>query len=790
MVYSVIAALAAMLGLIFVLRGPSLLFYLIWLFLLFLLVKNASERRVKIILVLVVFTVYAGLAMYGQSQNQTLHHAGEQIIEARVHSLPKIDGDSLSLRVKSSLGELIQVHGYFDTMEQQKAFKQVIPGDQCRFEGSLHTPSDPTNFYQFNYKQYLYEQNIHWILQPDLSKLSCQSVKSSVYYRLQAFRHHQMERIQQQVHPKTAGIIIALVFGERMYVENEVIKAYQQLGVIHLLAVSGLHVGLIVSALFFLFIRLGTTRERAYDILCLFLPIYIVLAGGAPSVVRAALMTLLVLLFLRFKVPLPPLFSIIIVFLLYLAIQPFILFQLGFQLSFLVSFVLLLSAETINRVYSRWASRLLAVTILAQLASLPLLLSSFYQFSFLTLLLNIIFIPLISFIVLPLSLLSVLLMNVLPLSLNVPILLLQLIIPPLHQAIVNVNQVPMFSFVTGKPYALVLVCFFLVCLISLIKWEQQKRSWWLTPVVGFLFVCMLQVSIPFLKTEAVVTMLDVGQGDSFVIELPRRRAVYVIDTGGTIRFQQEEWRQRETSYDVGRDVVLHYLNAKGIRRVDALILSHGHYDHIGGAKELVGGITINNVLYGIGDVEGEFERELLTGLAAHGAAIEFVEAGITWREGDSQFAVLSPFGTEQELNDRSIVLYAEIEGVRFLFTGDLEEGGEERLVREYPQLSIDVLKVSHHGSRTSTTESFLTHVKPKLALISAGRNNRFNHPHEEVTERLDEHEIPVLRTDQHGAVQLHIENGSMKFVGGNMKKTEQRESLATLFMYLNGTYCL
>ncbi|MDV2683059.1 DNA internalization-related competence protein ComEC/Rec2 [Alkalihalophilus lindianensis] len=773
MLYSVIVVMSAMLGLVFILRGPSFFFYVAIILLLIYLLVHAKHFRVNGMIAVLVFSLYAGFAWIAESSNTTHLKAGEQQIEGHIHSLVKIDGDAIALKVKSVHGEILQLHGFIESEQQQAQLKQLLPGDRCIFTATLSPPSSPTNFYQFNYKQYLYQQQIHWVLTPELQKLNCVRSEKSLFYRLQTFRAHQIKRIEELVHPDASGIIIALVFGERMYVEQDVLEAYQRLGIIHLLAVSGLHVGLIIAAMYGLFIRIGLTRERTLESLCLFLPLYIIIAGAAPSVIRASLMTLIVMVFLRFKWNIPPLFAIAIVFLVYLALNPYALFQLGFQLSFLVSFSLLVSAEVINKRYSSWLAKLVAVTILAQLVSLPLLLNHFYQFSLLTLLVNILYIPFISFIVLPLSFLGVLMQNVIPIELNLPIQLVTVLIPPVHHGLVQLDAIELFNLITGKPHSIPFILYFLVTLIGLLVGESGKDRWWIVPLVGYAMVAGVQWTVPIWTKEAIVTMLDVGQGDSFVIELPRRGEVYVIDTGGTIRFNQgEEWRLRQSNYDVGREVVLSYLKAKGIRRIDKLILTHGHMDHIGGAIALVGEVAIDQLLYSAGEVEGEFEKLLLRELQHKGTEIIFVKKGNRWTSYGSQFAVLSPQGHEQGLNDRSIVLYADIEGVSFLFTGDLEEEGERRLLNTYPDLSVDVLKIAHHGSKTSTTDNFLLQLQPSFGLISAGRNNRFNHPHIEVTERLDEQHVKIIRTDKHGAIQLYVKNGSMKMHATEYKKAE------------------
>ena len=745
---------SATLGLLLAISGSSPLYLLILFIFLLVCFSNPSLFKEKLLFILISFLFYYLVGVQFTNQITTSYKAGNQTLYGQIHTVPIIDGDSLSFRLKTDRSEIIQIHAFLHDQSEQINMKQLTPGEVCKIEGSLSEPMPPTNFGQFHYQNHLKFNGINWIMRPERGKINCISKSDSLYYGLQKWRHKQMQRIEKDVDPDYQGLMNALLFGDRTLMEEDLLKAYQRLGIIHLLAVSGLHVGMIVSLLFYLFIRVGITRERTIEVLLCILPIYVVIAGGAPSVIRASIMSMVVLLCMRMKMKLSPLNGIVIVYLGYLIYQPFALFQLGFQLSFLVSFGLIISSHIIRK-YTI-LGQLWAVTFLSQLLSFPIILFHMFEISWISLPLNMVFIPFITTIVLPLTLLSFFCSFILPLTVNIPLLFLEFIYPFINTILLKMANLKFSTFIVGKPSLFLVLMFYNIIVFAFVCWERGGRRWWKWPgvLIGLLFA--YQIMHPYLDPTAKVTMIDVGQGDSFLIELPYRKAVYLIDTGGTMSFINEEWRQSRKPFEVGQDVLVPTLKEKGIRKIDRLILTHGHLDHIGGSFALLKKVAVNKVYYGQGVVEGDIELQLLTEFQRNGVDIQLIGEGKSWREAGANFVILSPKGNENSLNNRSIVLLAEIEGISFLFSGDLEEEGEQRLLQDYPNLQVDFLKAGHHGSRTSTTEAFLDRVNPKWVLISAGRRNRFGHPHPEVITRLEEKDIPIFRTDQQGAVEFRL----------------------------------
>lgn len=328
----------------------------------------------------------------------------------------------------------------------------------------------------------------------------------------------------------------------------------------------------------------------------------------------------------------------------------------------------------------------------------------------------------------------------------------------LHDLTLDISKLPFNTIVLGRPDYILLVAYILSILFFFYKWEKEEtpksvmKAFLVPLAIIFFHIC---TNVWQLKGE--VTMIDVGQGDSILIQLPFNRGTYLIDTGGTLRFATDEWKERKKSFEVGEDVLVPFLKSKGITTLDKLIITHGDMDHAGGAFALMEQINVKEVVLPNIEEQSELEQRLIDKCEEIKVPVYFASQGDRWSAGNTEFVVLSPKEkTATDKNDASIVLYTELGGLKWLFTGDLGVEGEEKIIDTFKHLKVDVLKVAHHGSKTSTGEEFLEKIQPKVALISVGLNNRFGHPHQEVVDRLKEHDIIIYRTDEQGAIIYHF----------------------------------
>ncbi|WP_110111405.1 DNA internalization-related competence protein ComEC/Rec2 [Bacillus sp. CGMCC 1.16541] len=690
---------------------------------------------------------------YMDRTNATTLFDNQREFEGVISSPPSINGDSLRFQF-SILDEHVTAIYKLSTEAEKQAMASLEVGMSCLLKGELKVPEAARNVNAFDYKQYLYYHRIHWVLHiSDMELSTCKNNSKTAREHLLTWRQKGIQYIHHTFGEPIAPFMQALLYGERKEMNEDVTKSYQQLGVIHLLAISGLHVGFLVAAVFYALIRVGLTREHATILIICLLPIYVLLAGAAPSVIRAALMTMFILFSLRVKSKLRPLDALSLAFIFMLLINPYYLFQVGFQLSFTVSFFLIVSNPFIIQKREMVISQLFIVSFIAQIGSLPLILYHFYEVSLLSLPLNMMFVPLFSILILPLCFLTVIFTICLPSIGGIIEWILHVLLIISMELASFFSSISTFQLIVGKLSIWGLLCLYASSCYLLYKMEKKSNAKSFLVAIGIFLLCVIvQMVLPYLHPFGRVTMIDVGQGDSILIELPFRKSVYLIDAGGTVPFDKEAWREKKKSFEVGEDVITPYLKSRGINKIDKFIITHGDYDHAGGAFTLLDEFTIDELVIGKKkQIEG-VEQAIVKKAIERNIAITVVQEGDKWEVGGYRFHVVAPYGNESSKNDGSVVLFTKLGRYTWLFTGDLEQEGEEKLIKEHPMMKVDVLKVGHHGSKSSTTEQFIQHVNPKISFISVGKTNRYHHPHPDVLRTLKNHHIFIFRTDQDGMV--------------------------------------
>ncbi|MGB8002532.1 MAG: DNA internalization-related competence protein ComEC/Rec2, partial [Anaerobacillus sp.] len=486
-----------------------------------------------------------------------------------------------------------------------------------------------------------------------------------------------------------------------------------------------------------------------YLILMIFFPVYMMITGSAPSVVRASFMAILVALSLRLRWKINPIDGISLTCLLILIYNPYYAFHIGFQLSFLIAFSLIVSSVSIIQRYQTSMTQLLAVSILAQVVSFSTVIYHFHQISFLSLPVNLIYIPTISVIVLPLllflSFLQAIHFTFCFKLLAIPLSEFVHLFHELLLYLADFNHILIF----GKLHWVLFLASIGLCLTVLVIWEQGN------PFKGMLIwlaFCAFLYLLPYLNPYGEVTFIDVGQGDCILIRLPFQKKIILIDSGGRPVFgEREVWQERDAAFDVGTDIVVPYLKSRGIRSIDVLILTHGDYDHAGGASGILAEMKVKQLMLDRSLVQTELESRLIRIAVGKGTKVINARAGQSWGGDHYFFTILQALEVEEE-NDGSIILYAHIGGYKWLLTGDLEEAGERELLGNKVVPRIDVLKAGHHGSASSSSQVFLEKLNPSISIISAGVGNRYGHPNPEVVKRYEDLGIKMIRTDLNGTI--------------------------------------
>jgi competence protein ComEC len=757
-------ALTALLG-VFCALSFFFPYFLLTCLYLYVLKKYKRFTNPQMTIVLVTFFLFFMIGQHAEAVNKTVIPASTTTFFLEYNQDKKIDGDLLQvIATEKRYNEKMLVR-YKITSEQEKESlkNNVLFGGLCRVTGQLAKPSTAKNPNGFDYRNFLATKQTFWVVEiQDPPLQTCSPKKPSLLTRIKQIRSTGINYVEHHFPAEISSLSAALIFGDRSLLSPDLLTDYQKTGIVHLLAISGLHVSLLVGMLFYIGIRIGLTRELMVNFLLLLLPVYVVLTGAAPSVIRAVLMIILVLLAQKWrsKIKLLPIDAISLALIIYLFASPMVIFDIGFELSFSVSLAIVLSAPYILKRYQKNITRMLVTSIIAQFAALPLLLYHYFEISLISIAANLLFIPLFSFVLLP----GLYLLFIVQLILGkTPLLLIHLFIKIIsfsNYLITQFANFPFPHFIPGRPNWFFLILYLLIILFIFFIWEGcflKKRS-----LLLFL-TCLLftfQVSWNFLNPYGEMTMIDVGQGDSIFIHLPFGKGNYLIDTGGTVSFGGEQWRNRSKPFEVGRDVVVPYLKGKGITTIDKLILTHGDMDHIGGAMSLIEELKVKQILMPSVAVPSETEIQIINQAVKRGIIVNKVSTGDQWESGDASFYVLSPEKNfTGERNSGSIAILAKVGGISWFLAGDLDQAGEDNIIKEFPHLSVDVLKAGHHGSKTSSSENFINQVKPSVALISVGEHNRFGHPHQEVLEKLRKAKTTIFRTDKQGAITYRFYQG-------------------------------
>ncbi|OKL38167.1 DNA internalization-related competence protein ComEC/Rec2 [Domibacillus mangrovi] len=737
---------AALCSVLYVLHAPG--FIIFFFFILSVTLWSGAERRDRLFMVAGLLLVY-GTSLFHEARHISQFTGEEAEWTVVFTNDVRIDGDRLNASVKDvQTGEPFRLSYRIESEEAKKHIAAVLsPGLTCRMKAEAIKPNEARNAGEFNYRAYLSTHHTYFILTPDLISTDQCMMNNSIRYVPARWRTAALERIHNQFPDPLNATAAALLFGDRLLSSEDVNEDYERLGIVHILSISGLHVTMLSGMLFYGFIRIGITRERARMIILMALPLYVLLTGASPPVVRACLMTGAILTASSSHVRLKPASALGAVFIAMIVLDPYQVFQVGFQLSYAVTWALVLCTGAILKRCRNAVELSVAVSILSQMAALPFLIYHFSELSIIAPAANLLFVPFYSVVMLPSLFTAFVLSFLMPVRMIIDPL--NVLLKMMDSLAAEMADLPFAVLVTGQPDVQWIVIAAIVVIASYLLWEKMNTVRYSLLVCGLLLSMMTGMSR--FSSEGEVTFIDVGQGDSIFIKLPYGKGTYLIDTGGRLPFEKEPWTERTHRFSVGKDTVVPFLKRKGITRLDKLILTHADFDHAGAATEVLSAIPADEIIISPGSGSVAVMESILVTVSTGKMNVREGLEGEKWTKGDAVFQFLSPDDREYEGNNDSLVLYAEIGGKKWLFTGDYEEAGEKEFLKKY-DVDVDWLKVGHHGSRSSTSARFVEAIRPEYAVISAGVANRYGHPHKEVLENLSNAGVKVFRTDLHGSI--------------------------------------
>ena len=638
-----------------------------------------------------------------------------------------VNGEQLSAIGKAK-GQTYQVFYRLKSEKEQHFFKTTSQTLVLKGKITLTTATGQRNFQGFNYQSYLASQGIYRIAQIErLDQVVPQKSLSPLAFFHQ-MRRRALVHIQTHFPSPMRHYMTGLLFGYLDKEFDEQSQLYTSLGIIHLFALSGMQVGFFLGWFRYGLLRLGLPKDYLFIVLLPFSLCYGLMTGWTASVLRSLVQSLLA------EFGIKKLDNMGITLLLLFLLLPHFLLTVGGVLSCSYAFLLcLFDFEDLSSL-----KKSIYTSLVLSLGILPFL--TYYYGTFQ-----------------PVSLILTAIFSIVFDSFLLPVLTVFFAL----SGLVIFSQInPLFewmeSFLTwiqswiGQPLILgkpSLFQFGLMIAVLILLFDFWKKPQFRISLLMIFSLLMVWVKHPLINE---VTVVDVGQGDSIFLRSMKGETV-LIDVGGKVTFGSKEKWQEGNQTSNAEKTLIPYLQARGVSQIDYLVLTHTDTDHIGDLEVVAKRFKIKKICVS----EGALTKP------SFAKRIRFIKCPVrTLKAGDklpmmgSNLEVLYPNKIGDGGNNDSLVLYGKLLGTSFLFTGDLEKEGEEELMASYPNLKVRVLKAGHHGSKGSSSEAFLDQLKPSLALVSAGENNRYKHPNDETLERFKERHIKVLRTDQDGAIRF------------------------------------
>ncbi len=640
----------------------------------------------------------------------------------------QIDGNQLKLEVKAK--EKLLVNYYLKSKDE---FSNLKLGDYIKVEGDFNIPSVNRNFNTFNYQNYLLSKKIYWTV----NAVKIEKIKDN-----DSFLYNVKNKIITKISKsKNSDYLKTFILGDTSSIENDVLNSYQANGISHLLAISGMHITLLSTIILLVLNKLNKNESINYIITILFLIFYMFLTNFSPSVIRSCFLFILLTINKTFKLKINTINILILICVMLCLYNPYYIYNLGFKFSFIISFFLILASNIISK-YQSYLVKTFVISLISFIASIPILINNFYSINLLSPILNVLFVPLVSIIIFPLALITFFIP-----SLDFILTLFLKIMEMLSLLMVKFS----LNLIMAKPLFIVIIVYYVLIFLGL-----KYRRVYLYILVLLLFI---NYNINLFNFDYKITMIDVGQGDSILLELPHGKNI-LIDTGGKVSYQKEKWMEKSKETSLSDYNIIPYLKSQGIKKIDYLIISHGDMDHAGEAINIIDKYKVLNVFMNSAD-NTNVEDKIIDVLKDKKIFYKQIDKYKLKIDKDVLNFINSK--TKDNENEDSLIIYTKLNKKNILLMADGGMESENKIISEYNLPKVDILKVGHHGSKYSTGLFFVEKIRPKLALISVGLNNRYNHPHKESLLNLKKYNAYTLMTSERGMIKV-ILNDKLKVV--------------------------
>lgn len=713
--------------------------------------KNAASY---IGIVVLFFLLGILLAHNKFNSSVLLKYTGKTLqLEGIVKEIDQVNNDKIRalVHVKS-----INVEGAHENISEKMRLtiignREIDIYDNITFNAEIREPEANTNPKLYNYKLNLLSNGI--FATATIRENSILGIRKGNIGFLANFKIRTINRIEEvfdkYLSKSNSSLMKSIILGDYSYLEEDKVNEFRELGIAHVIAVSGLHVGLISTAIISILSFIGIKRKINILITLLVIWIYGFVIGMPPSVLRANITFSLLFTSQVLAKPYDSINILFFVLLILVLINPYWCFNLGFQLSFVTTFFIIYLTPRIRRIFEDKGS--ISATLGAQIGILPIIAYYFNTISIISIVANIILVPLFT-LVLVLCLFLIVFSNI-SIHISSSIGMVINMILNLESLVAEIlYSFPILSLRVYSPSIFEIVLYYIILFLITNRHAIRKLHRKVVKTIYFylLFVIIFNFIYTSFDSTISIDFIDVGQGDSILLRT--KEGNFLIDTGGNAF----------GDYDIGENILLPYLIKHGIFNLRGVFITHFHDDHAKSLPYLMDNINIEGIYIGYRRNGNELYDNIISKAYEKEIPVYLLEKGHHINLGKyTDIFVLGPSKkllsiSKHEDNDLSLCLLLRHFNNEVLFTGDIEEKGEKDLM-ETLKGHIEFLKVPHHGSNTSSSEEFLRKISPKVGFITVGRNNIYNHPHEEVLERYGALEIDIYRTDESGLINLLLD---------------------------------
>lgn len=631
-------------------------------------------------------------------------------------------------------------------------------GDSLYIEGEFKQPEEARNYKGYNYKQYLKTKKIIGTVELEKVKI-LKSSNGSFIHNIQKYIR---DTINGTLTDEEGNLLLAILLGDKDKLSEDIQESFKTSNLSHMLAVSGAHVSYIILGLTYVLQNSIIGKKNGKIVCIIFLLAFMAITNFTPSVTRACIMAILTLFSSIIYRKSDVYTNISVVALITLIFNPYSLLDLGFQLSYggtigIIIFIKRIQEKKSNSKVINYIKQMALVSIYANIIIIPIMMYHFNTVSFTFIISNIMASPILGIIVITGFLFIIASITVKPLT-----RLIAIFIKPILSILIKISQIcsklPFSNILVVTPYMFNVISYYAIILYCIKSKKNNKCK----IIICLLIVLILINFIIYIFPQKLrIFFIDVGQGDSTLIITPDKKTV-LIDGGGS------------DSFDVGEKVLLPYLLDRRILKIDYVLISYFDTDHCGGILTIMEKVKVKNIIISE-QAEHSENYERFKKLMIH-KKIRLIEV----KKGDkikigrySEFKILFPTSrllSENPLNNNSIVAQFNYNNFKMLFTGDIEKLAEQQILKaEKAEIRADILKVAHHGSKTSSIPEFIKAVKPKIALIGVGKNNTFGHPNQQTIKNLENIKCRIYRTDLQGEIIIKIDQKGRMNVKSKLK---------------------